>query len=106
MKKMYHVSLSFKWFDLWVGVFIDQPGHSVYICLLPMVVMKLWFTEHKICPICEGPMDKTAFDSGDGLGLEWQCSECDYYTEGGIDWPFGSELLSSGDLERRGYRVI
>jgi len=35
------VTVKFLWFDLWVGVFVDRPKHTVYICPLPCVVIKV-----------------------------------------------------------------
>ncbi|MEZ3156871.1 hypothetical protein AB1K56_08050 [Microbacterium sp. BWR-S6Y] len=35
------ISLHFLWFDAWVGVFIDRPKRTVYICPLPCVVVKI-----------------------------------------------------------------
>lgn len=34
------VTVRFLWFDMWVGVFIDRPKHTVYVCPLPCVVFK------------------------------------------------------------------
>ncbi len=31
----------FRWYDLWIGVYIDTKGQAVYICPLPMVGVKL-----------------------------------------------------------------
>jgi len=36
-------TLSFKWYDFWVGVFVDVKKKCIYICPLPMVVLKLEF---------------------------------------------------------------
>lgn len=35
--------IDFKWFDLWVGVFIDTGKKRVYICPLPMVVISFGY---------------------------------------------------------------
>jgi hypothetical protein len=106
MIKKWHANLTFKWFDLWIGLFLDRPGNALYICFLPMLPFKIWFTEHKHCPMCGGPMQKTAFDCGDWWDLEWRCEEDDYATEGEIEWPFGEEKLSAMQLELRGYKVL
>ncbi|NHF62250.1 hypothetical protein [Microcella pacifica] len=34
------VTLSFLWFDIWVGVFIDRAKRTVYVCPFPCVVLK------------------------------------------------------------------
>lgn len=33
--------LFFRWFDLWVGVYVDRPGKAIYICPLPMVGVRI-----------------------------------------------------------------
>ena len=35
------VSLSFKWYDFWVGGFFDRFERWLYICPLPMVVVRI-----------------------------------------------------------------
>jgi hypothetical protein len=35
------IELQWKWYDLWVGVFIDTKSRIVYICLLPTIVVKI-----------------------------------------------------------------
>jgi hypothetical protein len=37
-------SISFKWYDMWVGIYIDRTTHTIYVCPLPMLVIE-------ICPI-------------------------------------------------------
>jgi hypothetical protein len=34
-------SLFFRWYDLWVGIYIDTKGRAVYICPLPMFGLKV-----------------------------------------------------------------
>ena len=36
-----HFRIEFKWFDLWVGAFIDHERHRLYVCPLPCVVL-IW----------------------------------------------------------------
>ena len=31
----------FRWYDIWVGVFIDTKKRTVYICLFPMIGVKV-----------------------------------------------------------------
>lgn len=31
----------FRWYDLWVGAYIDTENKSVYICPLPMIGVKV-----------------------------------------------------------------
>lgn len=35
------VKLLFKWFDLWVGVYIDTKKRFIYICPVPMIVVRI-----------------------------------------------------------------
>lgn len=32
-------NLSFRWYDFWVGAYIDMKGKAVYVCPLPMIVI-------------------------------------------------------------------
>ena len=34
--------LFFRWFDLWIGCYIDKKNKAVYICPIPMVGIKVW----------------------------------------------------------------
>lgn len=35
----------FRWFDLWVGVYVDQTNHAVYVGYLPTLGMRItWRT--------------------------------------------------------------
>jgi hypothetical protein len=31
----------FRWYDLWIGVYIDRPNRTLYICPLPMIGVKV-----------------------------------------------------------------
>jgi hypothetical protein len=104
--KRYHVILLFKWFDFWLGWYFDQKGKSLYICLLPMLPIKVWYTEHQKCPMCGSLMHKIAIDTGDGWLLEWECDDCDYSTEDGYPWPYGEEILTGDELWERGFVVV
>lgn len=33
---------SFKWYDMWVGVFYDTKKHHLYVCPLPCCVLEFW----------------------------------------------------------------
>lgn len=35
------MKIRFKWFDLWIGAYIDRKKRTVYICPLPCVVFIL-----------------------------------------------------------------
>lgn len=36
-----NVSVFFAWYDFWIGWFYDRKKRILYICLLPMIVIKL-----------------------------------------------------------------
>lgn len=39
-------SMSFRWYDLWVGAYFDQEYQRLFICLLPTWVLRIdlrWF---------------------------------------------------------------
>ncbi|MCK4640613.1 MAG: hypothetical protein KAU06_04685 [Candidatus Marinimicrobia bacterium] len=33
--------LSFAWYDIWLGAYIDRRGKAVYICLIPMFPLRI-----------------------------------------------------------------
>lgn len=33
--------LSFAWYDLWVGVFVDTNKRKIYICLIPTLLITI-----------------------------------------------------------------
>ena len=35
------ISLFFRWYDLWFGVYIDTRHNTVYICPVPMFGVKI-----------------------------------------------------------------
>lgn len=35
------LSLFFAWYDFWIGAFYDQKKRILYVCPLPMVVIKV-----------------------------------------------------------------
>jgi hypothetical protein len=35
------VKVSFAWYDMWVGVFIDRAKRTVYICPLPCLLITI-----------------------------------------------------------------
>lgn len=36
-----NVTLFFKWFDFWIGVYYDQPNRTIYICPVPMFGLRI-----------------------------------------------------------------
>ncbi|MAZ56194.1 hypothetical protein CL653_00170 [bacterium] len=35
------ICLSFAWYDLWLGVFVDKQNHKLYICPLPTILITI-----------------------------------------------------------------
>lgn len=40
MKKKLKISLFFRWYDLWMGLYIDTHNKAIYFCPLPMAGIK------------------------------------------------------------------
>ena len=36
------VKFSFLWYDFWVGFYYDRANKILYICPVPMCVIKIW----------------------------------------------------------------
>lgn len=34
------MTISFAWYDLWIGIYIDRARRAVYVCPLPCLVLK------------------------------------------------------------------
>ncbi len=53
------VSFFFRWYDLWIGAYIDREANTVYICPFPMIGVKVRWHIGPICPNCgyEGDYD-------------------------------------------------
>lgn len=40
----FKVKLQWRWYDLWIGVYIARFEQAIYICPLPTIVIKIeWF---------------------------------------------------------------
>ena len=35
------IELNFRWFDIWIGVYIDTKNRAIYVCLIPMIVLSI-----------------------------------------------------------------
>jgi len=36
------IKFSFLWYDFWIGAYYDRANKVIYICPLPMFVIKIW----------------------------------------------------------------
>lgn len=43
MKRSVTITPFFRWYDLWVGVYIDRDNGACYVCPLPMVGIKILY---------------------------------------------------------------
>jgi len=41
------ITLSFAWYDIWVGIYIDRARRAVYVCPLPCLVLKFQWRKAK-----------------------------------------------------------
>jgi hypothetical protein len=42
MGRRFKIRFSFLWYDFWIGAFYDRTSKVLYICPLPMCVIKIW----------------------------------------------------------------
>ena len=103
MKTKLKIEIKFKWYDFWVGWFWDKNSRSLYICLLPMIPIKITSQKLMECPMCGKAMKKTAY-LDEGWLLSWDCNECAIAEE--IDWPYGNAYMRGSQLEEDGFYVI
>ena len=105
MKKVLRVEISFKWFDFWIGLYFDKRSHSLYICLLPMLPIRIWFGEEYVCPVfgCGANMHKVAY-LDDGWDLSLECLRCGHVES--LDWPYGNSIVYQWQLENDGFNVV
>ena len=40
------IAVFFKWFDCWIGAYWDKGGKTLYICPIPMFVIRIRFQNH------------------------------------------------------------
>ena len=36
--QIHRLRISFAWYDLWIGLFVDQSHHRLYFCPLPCLL--------------------------------------------------------------------
>ena len=107
-KKMtWRLSAFFRWYDLWVGAYIDVKNSALYICPIPTICLKIWREEVLLCPVCGKPVAKIAHDTGEGWHLSGECQnpKCNGVTINEIAWPFGHRKLGPKELEGHGYFI-
>lgn len=89
-KRRIRVVPYFKWFDLWIGRFVDVPKRTVYVQPLPMVGVKIFRESTAVCPGCDDcgidyseffmdvvlPNDQWELVSGNSEGGGLLCAAC------------------------------
>ena len=106
-RKRLSIKLSFKWYDFWIGFYYDRKMHALYVCILPMLPIRLALELEPVCmcPECNIAMKKVAvMCDGEGWALEWECPNCADTEE--YPWPYGEETISSRQLEEAGFEII
>lgn len=38
------IRLSFAWYDLWIGAYIDTQNKKLYICVIPTILLTINFS--------------------------------------------------------------
>lgn len=54
------ISVFFAWYDFWIGWFYDRVHYTLYICLIPTIVIKITFkykVKYKIPNYATDPED-------------------------------------------------
>jgi hypothetical protein len=105
VRKRLSIKLYIKWYDFWVGFYYDQRMRALYVCLLPMLVVRLAFETEETCycSACNVAMKKIAV-LDEGWMLYWECPECADIAD--YPWPYGEELISSRQLEDAGFEIV
>jgi hypothetical protein len=39
--KFKNIKLSFAWYDLWIGLYIDKENKKLYVCLIPTLLLTI-----------------------------------------------------------------
>ena len=47
------IQIFFAWYDFWIGWYFDKKHGILYICLLPMIVIKIWNEKYTLDKIWE-----------------------------------------------------
>lgn len=56
----------FRWYDLWIGAYVDTKDKAIYVCPLPMVGIKIQYGDPR-CQCAECLMFRQVL-SGEGRG--------------------------------------
>lgn len=70
------ISIGFRWFDLWVGLYIDRHNRAVYVCPVPTLVIKLQFKKPQPVYIATETLSVMCRDCQHILGYHALSGEC------------------------------
>ncbi len=51
MANKFNIKFQFLWYDFWIGWYYDRANQTLYICPLPMCVIKVWKAQKILSPI-------------------------------------------------------
>lgn len=70
----------FRWYDLWVGAYVDTKGKALYLCPVPMLGVKV---EREVppppvdrCGYCYAELTEAEFFTSHGSGEGRCCDAC------------------------------
>lgn len=71
------LSLHFLWYDIWVGAYVDRKNSVLYICPLPMILIKLEFKDACLKHDWDTVQDSFTSDNGKSTVIAFKiCRKC------------------------------
>jgi hypothetical protein len=86
LKNRLKFSISFRWYDFWIGWYWDRENRAIYICLLPMLPIRI-----SIQNAAEDDDDEIMYCQDCGRMILWDCKHSD-------DIVRRAYVTASGDL--------
>ncbi len=98
-------------YQMWLGYYHDKPGRALHIGYLPTLGIKIWEEDYSVCPGCGAELTKSAYNTGDGWALFWECADnydCRFNgtEELEINWSFDDAWMNTKDLEKQGFTIV
>lgn len=85
------IKIIFKWYDLWVGFFIDKGKRTIYFFPIPMVGL-VFTMKGNYCTECKKPI------SSNDMSNYYICRECDKSIRNGDSVLLRSELIKRSTI--------
>ena len=76
---------------------------ALYVCLLPMLPIRIGVEYVRVCETCEVEMKKVAV-CDEGWTTIWECPSCGDTDE--YPWPYGDNMIGSKQLEDAGFEIV